>query len=174
MPKMISFQMLKVVMGLLVGVLAFAILHQLVLLLIAFLAPGYWPKDNVLTTALPGFVLPTIYLPYRLIFIGREIAKIGLAALFVLPISGIVRSLNKDAAFTSGNIVRIRLVALACGIYGLGPSLIPLLPIDVRIPLGLLDGFVSLPVVAMALVALALAEIFKEGRALLEDVQATI
>lgn len=174
MQKFFSIKLLKIATPFMVGILALLILYDALLLLIALVAPAYWPKVNTLTTAIPGFELPTIYLPYRLLFVGRQVATIALAALIILPIAGIVRSLDKEGAFTSANILRLRLVAIGCAIYGLGPTLVPLIPLSTRITLGFLHAYVNFPAVAMSVVALALAEIFKEGRSLREDVQATI
>lgn len=169
-----TLKMISAIVFSTVVLLALLSVHDALLLVIAFGAPANWPREATLSTALPGFQLPTYYLPYRLISIGRQIATLGLAGLIVIPTAGLVRSLKNGEPFTSSNITRLRLVALGCSIYGLGPLAISLVPMTIRVPLGLLYGFVNWPAIAMALIALALAEIFNEGMRLREDVQATI
>ncbi|HEX8447213.1 MAG TPA: hypothetical protein VF649_11430 [Sphingomonas sp.] len=174
MKRGVSVWLLELVTWLITGFLLFFAVDAVRLLVIALFAPSEWPEAYTLKTAIAGFELPTVYLWARLIYIGREAAMVAVAALMILPIAGIVRSLKKGGPFIASNIIRLRLLALGCGIYGFGPLLSPLIPIDIRISLGLLDAFINGSAAAMALLALVLAEIFREGMRFRDDVEGTI
>lgn len=147
-----------------------------VLGIVALAAPGYWPTILETKTILPGYALPTVTGYGRAIFCATYLVQGAAVVLVLVPLAGIIRSAVANDPFAGRNVTRLRVIASAFALIFVAHLVTSLVsPFWATV---LLDQPPATPVdgrsLFMALLALSLAEVFREGLRLRADVEGTI